>query len=162
MNTQTDPLSWARDASAETAAASTLAIWLAGEIPGLQTRQWLDSRFAKVVMVPDTADLLRGIAELERAAQQIVVVLELRAMGGIGKAFDVLRGIRETSPEIAVVLISDQSRYHEFDRHRLPICDVTLTADFDEDDLELALLAAKSNNRAWNRRRAELAAPSAA
>lgn len=139
--------------------AETVAIQLVGKDGGAEQEEAniLEAHFPTVLRVRSRRELLTGLAKLDIVGIPAVAILDLDAMGGIGAAFDTLRGIRETFPDIQVLLVSGTSTRNEFGRHRLPICDVTLAEHFDENDLALGLIAASRNNAEWVRRCAELA-----
>lgn len=139
--------------------AETVAIQLVGSDGSSEQEEAniVDAHFPTVLRVHSRRELLTGLAKLDIVGIPAVAILDLEVMGGIGAAFDTLRGIRETFPEIQVLLVSSASARNEFGRHRLPICDITLAKHFDENDLALGLIAASRNNAEWCRRRAEMA-----
>ena len=117
----------------------------------------LRQRFGKTSVVTGNRALQRELALTADDRSRTVLFLDLEAMGGIGAAFETLRGIRTLYPEMVTVLVTTGAGGQTFDLTRLPICDVTLDAAFDGRDVELALFAGARNNGVWRERVAELA-----
>lgn len=124
-----------------------------GALPQLDL---IHAQFARTDTLRDIPALQRELAVSRGGLDRTVLFFDLDAMGGIGAAFDTLRGIRTLYPDVVVVMVTRTQTMHAFDASRLPICDVTLGAGFDEGDLDLALLAGDRNNRVWVKRLADL------
>lgn len=109
-------------------------------------------RFGAVENVITTVDLLADLARRPDMLSRTVLFLDLEAMGGIGRAFETLRGLRTLYPQVVVVLVAPNAGAQDFRRTRLPICDVTLGGTITGEDLEVALFAGLRNNAAWRAR----------
>ena len=111
--------------------------------------------FETLTEVASARDLLGLLAPCDDTSVNVIFA-DLQGLGGIGRAFATLRSIREVYSRCLVVLTVPSSSAHDFDTYRLPICDVTLAMPFDEDELEIAMLAAARNNLIWNARLSDL------
>lgn len=118
-------------------------------------------RFGAVEIVTATTHVLTDLARRPDMLSRTVLILDLEAMGGIGAAFETLRGLRTLYPQVVVVLVAPHAGAQDFGRTRLQICDVTLGNTPTGEDLDLALFAGLRNNVAWRARLAEASAPDA-
>jgi hypothetical protein len=112
-------------------------------------------RFGAVETVTTTVDLLAALACRPDVLSRTVLILDLEAMGGIGVAFETLRGLRTLYPEVVVVLVAPHEDAQDFGPTRLQICDVTLGGTSTGEDLDVAMFAGLRNNAAWRARLAE-------
>ena len=118
-------------------------------------------RLGAVETVTTTVDLLAALACRPDMLSRTVLILDLEAMGGIGPAFETLRGLRTLYPQVVVVLVAPNADAQDFGPTRLQICDVTLGGTSTGEDLDIALFAGLRNNAAWRARLAEAAASEA-
>ena len=131
-----------------------------GDVPWIPRAQLVE-RFGAVETVPSTAGVLADLARHPDMLARTVLILDLETMGGIGAAFETLRGLRTLYPQVVVVLVAPTADAQDFGRTRLQICDATLGGTPTGEDLDLALFAALRNNAAWRARLAEAAASEA-
>ena len=151
------------DAAARPAATGDMrALVLAPSVDALRIpREELAERFGAVETVTSTTQVLAELARQPDMLSRTVLILDLEAMGGIGAAFETLRGLRMLYPQVVVVLVAPNAGAQDFGRTRLQICDATLGGTPTGEDLDLALFAALRNNAAWRARFAQ-ASPSEA
>jgi hypothetical protein len=124
-------------------------------------RAQMVERFGTVETVTATADVLTDLARRPDMLSRTVLILDLEAMGGIGAAFETLRGLRTLYPQVVLVLVAPNAGAQDFGRTRLQICDVTLGGTPTGEDLDVALFAGLRNNAAWRARLAEMFRPDA-
>jgi hypothetical protein len=118
-------------------------------------RAQLVERFGAVETVTSITDVLADLARHPDMLARTVLILDLETMGGIGAAFETLRGLRMLYPQVVVVLVAPNAGAQDFGRTRLAICDATLGGTPAGEDLDLALFAGLRNNAAWRARLAE-------
>ncbi len=149
------------EATARQAATGDMrALVLAPSADALRVpRAELAERFATVETVTSTTQVLTELARRPDMLSRTVLILDLDAMGGIGPAFETLRGLRTLYPQVAVVLVAPNAGAQDFGRTRLAICDATLGGTPAGEDLDLALFAGLRNNAAWRARLAEAEVP---
>jgi hypothetical protein len=151
------------DAAARPAATGDMrALVLAPSVDALRIpREELAERFGAVETVTSTTQVLAELARQPDMLSRTVLILDLEAMGGIGAAFETLRGLRTLYPQVAVVLVAPTAGAQDFGRTRLAICDATLGGTPAGEDLDLALFAGLRNNAAWRARLVEAEADDA-
>lgn len=77
---------------------------------------------------------------------KFIALIDIECLGGISRSYDLLRGIRDQFPRIAIVIYSDRTTAHDFGTERSAICDATLKRPFTQRDLETAIVSACINN----------------
>lgn len=85
------------------------------------------------------------------------ILVDVDGLGGISVIYSELRRIRDTIPELAVILVSSEFSADDFSLERLPLCDACLRARFTADGLDFAMTeSADVNNKVWQTRLEEL------
>ncbi|MCW1920552.1 hypothetical protein NX862_17475 [Rhodobacter sp. KR11] len=138
----------------------TLTILMVGRVDGalLSPALWLGDLGALVQWIAPDIDELNGLAR-DGLMAPTHVVIDLDAMGGILPAFDSLRKLRDTRPDLPVILVSGDLAVDDFSLERLALCDASLRAPVAFSSLEYALTEAREvNNPAWVARLKDLRA----
>ena len=85
------------------------------------------------------------------------LVVDVDDLGGIETIYSDLRRIRDTIPDLAVILISSRFAVDDFSLERLALCDASIRAKSSFAGIEFALSESLSvNNKAWQARLASL------
>lgn len=111
---------------------------------------WLEAQVAGVAVCHDFG--LAIAAALRSPARWSCMMVDLDRFGGIDETCDGLRHLRETVPQLPVILLSRRMRVNDYSTERLPICDVSLRLPLSPAALELALMDAIHNNLIWQGR----------
>lgn len=117
-------------------------------------RDWILRQHAAVLQVPSLSDIQSTWINGQKISHLIV---QIDYFCGIWEVFDELRRIRNTLPELPVVLVSYDFAQDDFRCERLALCDASLRAPVGLASLEFGLTeAANVNNPAWQTRLRDL------
>ncbi|WP_319825991.1 hypothetical protein [Thalassovita sp.] len=130
------------------------ALVVAKDASDLTMISWLRSAGLKVSL---SGDFNRAIQLVLTPGDRFrLLIVEIDDFGGITMVIDALRFLRDSRPDLPVLLVSHKVAAHDFSVGRLPICDVTLKAPASPTAMKEALSEAVSNNLAWQQRSAQL------
>lgn len=119
--------------------------------PALFIQRYFEQTFGRgVVRNPSLARTVEAL--MEGWGDGGMLFAEIDGFGGIGGTFDLLRDLRQTVPDVPVVILTQDVSGHDLTAERLPICDATLHQPFCEAALGDGIAAALRNNRLWRRR----------
>ena len=88
------------------------------------------------------------------APRGVLLLVDLDTLGGVAALADDLMRLRQSRPDIAVVLMSEEVAGHDFGLERLALTDVTLRLPCSFASFEFALTEAPINNAVWQERQA--------
>jgi hypothetical protein len=118
-----------------------------------QARIWLDAQGIQVQALP--VSLIEAPGRIA-ALRPSHLFIDLEAVGGIEDAYDSLRALRNSHPEIPVILVSSGFLTNDFSTERLAVCDVSLRGPVTFAALEFAMAQAETNNVCWQDRLSDL------
>lgn len=87
------------------------------------------------------------------------IAVDLDSLGGITRIFETLRDLRDALPATPVILLSRDFSRNDYGTHRLSLGDVSIRVPFTVNAFEIGLLQAQVNNKLWQARNAQKAAP---
>lgn len=123
----------------------------------LSTRPHVISRMVEVFEENEASIHQVGSYEaLERALADDKAInfllIDVDSVGNLAAQIGYLRHVRETYPDKAAILMSDEFETNEFGTHRMMLADVSLRTPVLDASLEMALLQAPENNAVWCQR----------
>lgn len=123
----------------------------------LSTRPHVISRMVEVFEENEASIHQVGSYEaLERALADDkainFILIDVDSVGNLAAQIGYLRHVRETYPDKAAILMSDEFETNEFGTHRMMLADVSLRTPVLDASLEMALLQAPKNNAVWCQR----------
>jgi hypothetical protein len=119
-----------------------------------------------ICIVSQQSETVRRIVELLGAHGAIIAVekslsgiqsagtvfVDIDSLGGITAVISDLRTLRDTSPQMQVILFSADFSEDDLGKTRLAVCDVSLQLPLSFARLNLGLVEAEINNFAWQER----------
>jgi len=108
--------------------------------------EWAQANSLTTTKCPGLSNLL----EDEDFTTPYALIVDVKPYTDVAPVLDALLEFRMIRPTVAVVLISEEVKRHDFGTDRLRICDVTLKAPVDGAILSLGISEALSNNVKWN------------
>ncbi|WP_198037848.1 hypothetical protein [Rhodobacter xanthinilyticus] len=119
-----------------------------------RARDWIEAQQVAVLTVPSLSRIRSPVLTGRKISH---LVVDIDYFGGVWEIFDELRRIRNTLPEVAVVLVSHDFSQDDFRCDRLAIYDAALRAPYSLASMEFGLTEAGNvNNPIWQRRLREL------
>lgn len=120
----------------------------------LSKRAYVISRMVQVFRENEaTIHQVDDYAALERAITKDdsinFIMIDVDTHDNLCAQVDRLRHIRDTYPDKATILLSDEFETDEFGTHRMMLADVSLRTPVLDASLEIALLQAPVNNLVW-------------
>lgn len=91
------------------------------------------------------------------------IIVDVDALGGVSAIYQELRRVRNSVPDLAVILMSSDFSVDDYSLERLPLCDASIRSNFTFAGLEFAFTEAiEVNNKIWQSRLTELQAEASA
>lgn len=108
-------------------------------------------------LVSDSFEDIPHFVIAERDPEYLLI--DIDEYGGVSVLYDRLRGLRDTLPRTAIIILSSEFKTDDFGTHRMMLADISIRLPMTYENMNLALIQGPLNNQIYNARQVEVGHP---